>query len=326
MKKSSNHSYETSRIFGVLKVQKEQLEGNLTTSQYLETLDRYLDAALLCMLKNTRYLESTIASLVGWQEENFRRRVSLLSKRDFTTKALTWLLYSKAEKEKHIKGLRLDRGVAIIICHALLEECRAFTEVSRKSILNRADMKTVHNIEASILSPGGNLAHTLATVKYQAEKAAAYRGAVLSKYYRLAIMAAKRDYVNFFDCRISLDDMCGDYLMATSRAIDKCDHEKGPLTTHIQNWFLTARSHCVKRYDRREDALPENLNDEDSEPSKTPESLTVDTFEVDISREEAARSIRLLAKIADPFGDARKILGIAEILSVSEKKALGLDC
>lgn len=323
---TSNPAYETSRIFGILKVQKEQLEGNLTTSQYLETLDRYLDSALLSLLRNTRYLESTVASLVGWQEENFRRRVSLLSKREFTSKALTWLLYSKADKEKHIKGLRLDRGVSLIICHAFLAECKDYTNVTRKSVLTQEDMQVVHRIETAFLSPGGNLAHTLATVKYQSEKAADYRGAILSKYYRLAIMAAKRDYVNFFDCRIKLDDMCGDYLMATGRAIDKCDYEKGPLTTHIQNWFLTARSHCAKRYDRRDDALPENTSEEDYETSKTPDSLTVDTFEVDISREDTARSIRLLAKIADPQGDARKILEIAEILSVSEKKALGLDC
>ena len=81
---------------------------------------------------------------------------------------------------------------------------------------------------------------------------------ILKKYIRLAIMTAQRDYVQYFDHRVSLNDMCGEYILATARAIDKCDYEKGPLTTHIGNWFFTARKHCATRYDihRNESELP----------------------------------------------------------------------
>ena len=214
--------YESSYIFDKLKASQDTLEGNLTTSQYLETLDRYLDLALQAMLKNTRYLESMIAGLIGWQEDNFRKRVSLLNKREFLPKALSWLLQTKLDKIKGLRDLRLDRGVSLLICHAFLAECKAYDLVSNKTELNEdQDLKVIRETELRLLAPGGNLHHAIATIRRQSQLAASYRGSVLSKYFRLAIMAAQRDYVNYFDCRISLDDMCAEYIMAAARAIDK---------------------------------------------------------------------------------------------------------
>jgi hypothetical protein len=350
----SKEHYETSRVFGILKAKKDSLEGNLTTSQYLETLDRYLNSALQAILKNTRYLESMVASLIGWQEENYRRRVSLLTKREFLPRALTWLLMSKAEKMRDLHELKLDRGVALLICHAFLSECSEYSRISKKSILDEnTDLKVIHDTKARLLVPGGNLNHALATVRYQSELAADYRGAILSKYFRLSIMAAQRDYVSYFNCRISLDDMCSEYIMASARAIDKCDYEKGPLTTHVQSWFYTARSHCKKRYDTglNQQQLSDDVStstsaddshgsyadtggggsvsqDGDDQATATRRNGSYSGTSVGLDdamvSSENSNTIRFLAKIADPTGIARRRLGIEEILSIAEKKQLGL--
>lgn len=365
----SKENYETSRIFGILKARKDSLDGNLTTSQYLERLDRYLSIALSAMLRHTRYLEGMVAGLIGWQEENYRRRVSLLTKREFVPAALTWLLQDKITKEKTLDTLKLDRGVGILICHAFLSECSEYMAVTRKAELTeQADLQVIRNTEDRLLAPGGNLSHATATVARQAKLAAEYRGAILSKYFRLAIMAAQRDYVSYFNCRISLDDMCSEYITATARAIDKCDYEKGPLTTHIQNWFFTARTHCKRRYDTsiKESSLDSSSmgaykvfegaaaaadsghtpaetgdgnpthaesgdrsqtsqqDDADNQHSSRPGGFYV-SAEQAIEDKESEDNIRLLAKLADPRGFARRRMGIEEILSSDELRLQGMS-
>lgn len=322
--------YENSWVFGILKANSEEPEGNLTTSQYLETLDRYLTGALRCIVENTRYLDVVVTGLIGWQEENYRRRVSLHSKRQFIEAAIAWLLKSRSEKVKTLPTLRLDRGVALIACNSFLNECADYEALTRlKSLDTQEQLRIVSETETRMLVPGGNLHHTITLVRHQSELAAKYRGTILSKYIRLAIMAAQRDYVQYFDYRISLNDMCGEYILATARAIDKCDYEKGPMTTHIRNWFFTARKHCSTNYDqgRNESELPQDnsgsvgqsMDDTDSGV----EEFFTDAVDVSLIRGESPTTIRFLAKLADPKGDVRKILGIEEVLSIQDKKLLG---
>lgn len=328
---TGSSKYENSWVFGVLKNNTEEQQGNLTTSQYLETLDRYLDGALRCIVENTRYLDSVVAGLIGWQEENYRRRVSLHSKKQFIEVAITWLLKPRDEKVSTVKALRLDRGVAMLACHAFLAECSQYEEVTRlKRIETQEHLRIVSETERRLLVRGGNLAHAITLVRHQAELAAEYRGVILTKYIRLAIMTAKRDYVQYFDHRVNLNDMCGEYILATARAIDKCDYEKGPLTTHVRNWFFTARKHCANRYDhgRSESELPEesgaasqSLNDDDTDSGL--EELATDAVDVGLIKAESPTTIRFLAKLADPEGSVRKMLGIEETLSIQERKLLG---
>lgn len=309
--------YETSSLFNNLKNHKDSIEGNLTSSQYLETLDSYINKAFQAMLRHTRHVEICIAGLIGWQEHNYRRRVSLLTKKEFTSRAITWLIQTPEYKEREIANLKLDRGVAILVCNGFIDQCRPYTEIGRKSILSdKNDLRIVYDTETRLLKKGGNLSHAVATATHQSDLAMKYRGDVLTKYFRLAIMAAQRDYVNFFNCRINLDDMIADYLLAAERAIDKCDYERGALTSHIQNWFYTARTHCQKTYDSgKEDSLPDDVEIPETDRPSTEENL--------IARESEA-TIRFLAKIADPTGVGRKILGIEEYLTVSERRLLGL--
>jgi len=313
-------SYQTSKFFGNIKKHKEA-DGNLTSSQYLEKLDYHIDAALAAIVANTSYLESAVAGLLGWQELNYRRRVSLHGKAEFIEKAITWLIIGKTDRIAKVKELRLDRGVALALCSNLLKECASYGIASRKSTLTNEDARVVYNTELQIGSQSlhSNLFETLLTVDYNLKKALEAKSVVLSKFYRLAIMAAKRDYTGYFNCRVNLDDLCGEYIMASSRAIDKCDYEKGPLATYVLQWFLTTRTVCAKRYDfTKEDSLENSILSGMSDPE---ESL-LQTKE----NSRVAMSIRLLAKIADPVGDARKALGIEEVLSVSEKRAIGVIC
>ncbi len=331
----SQQPYQSSLIFGALKVQKDEIDVNLTTSQYMEKLDGYLYSALYPILENTNYVEAFIIGLIGWQEKHYRRRVSLLTKREFITKAIAWLLRpTKAEKVKLLIDLKFDRGVLLTLCQSFLIENKPFSLVARKITLSQEDLAVLVSTTKKLETSTSQLSCALASTQYRVEQALTYRSSILSKYYRLALLAAKRDYTKYFNHRISLDDMVAEYLLATSRAIDKCDYERGPLTTHVQNWFFTARSQCQKKYDT---SLKEESKDFSEAYEATSlsdrtnaqnmqyllDETTVNSVEEDLGSSQC-HTVRLLAKIADPKGLARRYLGIEEFLTVYEKQILGL--
>lgn len=308
-------SYKASRIFGAIKIQKDLLEGNMTTSQYMNQLDSYLYSALRAIETNTNYLDNVIAGLIGWQEKNFRRRVSLMSKREFIQAAVLWLLKSREERVRDLPSLKLDRGVIASVCQSFLDLTEGYTRAMQNKELTQADLAAVYSAEQKLLIQGGSLHRAVAAVKYRSDQAIEFKGKILSKYSRMSIMAAKRDYTDYFEFRINLDDMCCEYLLAAARAIDKCDYEKGPLTTHIQNWFYTARSHCQKRYDT-------GLMEKSTDFSETPTEDSTYSLEDSLDTSES-ELVRRLAKIADPSGIGRRALGIEEYFNLGELRVLG---
>ena len=95
----------------------------------------------------------------------------------------------------------------------------------------------------------------------------------------------------------------------------------GVLTSHIQNWFLTARTRVSKLIDQRKLDLPVEVLDFSSEEFR---SAYVEDQSVEGRRhsEELRRTTRQLARVADPLGVARAYLGIEEHLKDSEIESL----
>ena len=60
-----------------------------------------------------------------------------------------------------------------------------------------------------------------------------------------------------------------------------------------------------------------------TDDTDTDSELVSDAVDVGIIKSETPYTIRFLARLADPKGDVRKMLGIEEVLSISERKLLG---
>lgn len=146
----------------------------------------------------------------------------------------------------------------------------------------------------------------------------------------MTIMAARRDHTALFDHKIPLDDVVHQYFLTLSRAIDKCDSNAGTLTTHITNWFFTAREGVTRQRsmnsspvedrssDKDEEGLEDNfaheVKEQDTEPSYTHDESNSSVHAVD--------DILYVARIADPVGAARAYLGIPEVLKPEELQVL----
>lgn len=311
-------SHGHSKSFGQLKVIKEKIQGNLTTSQYLETYDLLLLNAVRPILLNTDYIDSFVIRLMGWQEKNFRRKVSFVNRLEFPFLATVFLL-AKNQKDKveKYKELKLDRGARVQVVKSFHSALALYKEACDLKLSSPPNdpisycLGVKRRYEEAYRCD--KLIEILAESALWLERALEFKQAILEKYIRLCLNTARRDYTSFFQERVPLDDIVQTYTIAASRAIDKCDFTQGALTSHIQTWLYSGRD-SLNRSVGGPDSVHSQLEDIDETVNST--------YEQELSEKDSEDEIKLLCKLVDPLGVARCYLGIPEILSPPELELL----
>ena len=328
---SSKHSGSTSsKVFSDLKDTREQIQGNLTTAQYLRTYDVLLYTAMRSIVENTKFFDTYLVRLLGWQEVNHRRKVSFLKRTELPRLVLNFLMQETPESRfLAIKQLKLDRGLRVEIIRAFIESLDKYLSCCNlTSNLPLAEaLEYKYTVEKEHNCP--DLYRICVEASLWLSRALEFKAMIQEKYIRLCLVSAQRDHATFFSGSIDLDDVIHTYFISCSRAIDKCDGDAGTLTTHIQNWFFTARESVwgqknktkqvsMDAFLQRQESTDygEGLEDVDED------TMTVHSREQELEQDTEARQMSALAKIADPHGAARLLLGIPEFLTEAELKQL----
>lgn len=310
---TGGYSYSHSDVFARMKNLTERLPTNLTTSQYLQTLDQYLLRSITPIINGTRFLDGFLARLVGWQEKNFRRKVTFENRRVVPAKIITFLLQPSDEgRLKAFVDLLLDRGV-VFEAIALFYERTALYVAASDCELSRpghvgVDLPYCLFVRESVeteMRATVSLTAVLSESRYWADCAVAFKQLILEKYTRLCLNTAQADYVSYFKHSVPLGDIVHWYWISASRAIDKCDSNQGALTSHIAKWFLTARAKVLSQKDQQTNEL--NLETFIHDSHHHTEHISLEDQEEAAARLE---NMRHLAALADPIGVARAYLGI----------------
>lgn len=306
---SANPGYQHSKAFADLKGIKEQIEGNLSTVQYLRILDASLYRAMEVIVTNTQYADQVMAKMLAWSVPNFRRKLSMADKGKLIPGMMSFLLDNDpASRCKRLRELKLDRGGLFYCIRSFLSfvetDYLPMTECSEelpKGVVGDAMAyckSRMNDLDVAVgLAPKANLQQVYLETKYWYEHAERFKQQILEKYTRLCLVNAQRDYTGYFNHRRSLDDIVQTYLYMASRAIDKCDSGRGALTSHIQNWFMTGRT--ILNREQPTESLEESTHlDED---------LAVEEADT-----ENATYLQALIRHVDPKGLGRYLLGMDE--------------
>lgn len=323
-------NYQSSRVFAQLKDIKERIgvDSNLTTPQYLQTYDDLLDNAVRPILDNSRFFDSYLLRILGWQERNFRRKVSFLKRAEFPHLAITFILKrDPADRFAAYQNLRLDRLLRMQVVSAFHSALTNYLAACNCELTPPAGVDPLsfclavkQKVEESMRSPNGGLLVAYHESKFWANHAAEFKKILMEKYTRLALNTAQRDYVHYFKCQVLLDDIIQTYLLSVSRAIDKCDAKQGALTGHVQNWFFSARDAVARNRERHMASLDEQQSElANSNQEGLAESPV---YESNRNTQDSVKLIAELSRIADPHGAARVFLGIPEFLRESEIQLL----
>ena len=181
-------------------------------------------------------------------------------------------------------------------------------------------------------------------VAYWTEKALTFKHQIIEKYMRLVMLEAHayatHHKQNNPHIRIDLDEVAQNFILAVSKAIDKCNANKGTLTSYVQMWLKDARNtvhfqhsygfaYSIPTNKRREIAAGKShinnmVFDLDSAEAQ---SVAVEyDLESDIDNKKIVNTVRAISKQADPTGLGRLTLQITEVLSPKERQLLKTAC
>lgn len=304
-------SYQHSETFASLKTLKETITENLTSYQWLSTLDFFIESAIdPIATAYPDFLDNYFAKVVAWQTTKPSVKFSRNAKATLPALLFNSLTTEGAKKREFQKAMMFNRGVLFGVINSYLRTVNSFMAlhdpatkipVNKRLLLIRdAESKTSPHLYSATLQ-----------VQFWSEKAYAFKELIVQKYVRLALMSAKRTYT-LVDHKHNLNDIIQIYLVFLSKAIDRCDSRQGVLTTFIQTWFYSARAEVQKAVAEDQHSSYEELMEN---------GQFADATQPDC-KYESLQHVSAVAKELDPEGVLRFATGIPEFLTSHQLKIL----
>lgn len=308
--------YTHSETFASLKTHKETISDNLSSHQYLQTLDMLIWNALTPIVHECpRLIHGIFAKYCAQQT----RKPNTKMTSDLKEK-MPVILFNALHEPDPVKALALykslyfNRGLLFGALTLFLSKGREYAKLH--SAFHDAQNPVLHSklrtleIELGARSSAGLYA-AVREADYWDKKARTWRGMIIEKYTRTALLAAKRTYVDYAH-KLKLDDVVQIHLMMVGKAIDRCDARLGVLTTFVNPWLKGARSQV------EEETKEQDLESLEDLQERTDMEITT---EFDTSAEDLEH-LAYKARIADPVGLVRTLLGIPQWVSMQDRQTL----
>lgn len=318
-------TYEHSEIFAKMKDVKERIGTNLTSLEYLETLDMFLWRAIGAIRKAIPSLvDEFMVKAIAQQTFKSSTKFSSIMKEEkgklpvFLFNALT---ERNAESLEGFRNLRLNRGMLFGLVQIFMDRTKPYMELLNVEPLSITDWKSrafqLKEMERNLgVVDGVSLYNVIEDVNIWYERARDWKSAIIEKYTRKALGQAKVAYEDY-NYAMDLADVIQIHMVLLSRAINRCDSRLGVLTTFITSWFKSARSEMTRVINSSQEVSYEEMLEDmgDSAEAEGCDDKTLTTH-------EAVQHISMLAKEVDPSGVLRIHLGIPEFMPLDKRKIL----
>ena len=310
-------AYEHSETFASLKVIREEVSENLTTMQWLTPLDFFIESAIDPITTvSPDLVDNYLAKVVAWQSHKPSIKFSMGDKFTLPVKLFNSLTTEGPQRRGFQKSMSLNRGLLFGLI-AIFEQTLNSVKRLHSPALVIPRHRRLHLLGLACDRIGihpsvrPHLFGAMSHVQHFAGKAYWFKELILQKYVRLALMSAKKTYVDVRHA-VKLNDVVQVYLNFLSRAIDRCDSRQGVLTTFIQTWFYSARAEVHKMAAGSAHLSYEELIEN---------GLPIVTSDPDLGFEQI-QHLAYTAKKVDPHGVVRFSLRIPEFLSWAELNTL----
>lgn len=309
-----------------LKKVDESIKDNYSSAQYMEVWDTLLYNAVEPILRCSNIADIILADVLHFYTDNHRRKISILSKEELLTGFFLFLVAPAQHKLARLKDLRLERSIIKFIVENFLYK----TDLYIRLMVNHCQKqkprteKLIKSIENSVgLAKDEDLFCIIQTVKFWDEQAGIFKSQLLEKYYRLIVVEAQAFYASN-NSKLELNDLIQNFVLYTSKALDKYDSTQGTLTSYIKDWFKHAKGITTVNESGTAFILPSNKRTEIENVAVSLDNEEVLQIEdessiIDLDSLDIQKRVQLLAKIADPLGLGRLSLGISEIFTKEEK-------
>lgn len=323
----SRYDYQHSESFARLKDVKERIRTNLTSLEYLETLDMFLWRAIGSIRKAMPGLvDEFMVKAIAQQTFKSSTKFSSIMKEE--KGKLPVILFNaltdrNTENLDGYRNLRLNRGMLFGLVKIFMDRTKPYMDLLNEPPFSAVEWKSrkfqLRAMEKELgVAEGVSLETLVEDVNIWYERAREWKESIIEKYTRKAIGQAKIAYEDY-NCVMDLSDVIQIHMVLLSRAINRCDSRLGVLTTFITSWFKSARSEMKKiigsshAHEVSYEAMLEEMGD--SAQVEGAEDRTLVT-------KETVQHIAMLAKQIDPTGVLRIHLGIPEFMPLHKRRIL----
>ena len=316
-----HYNYETSEVFSALKRVSEEINRNWSTEQYLNALDTMLMHALEAVIRSSDFLDHIIAGVLAWHHEvPSNHKISAFDRHEACHYLMAFLMAtSPDEKLKVLKRLKLDRNITLLALDKWLKLTQDYRRLEEKVASSRqltsGSLRKMRQVEQVVIhgKAHSSLYAAIASAAYWTDQALRLRQKILEKYYRLVLNEARLFYAEMHHS-ILLNDTIQAMLIEAMKALDKCNQEKGTITSYMQLWVRRSRGKVGAEMDTAF-SVPGSARKGDYSYKSLDLQGMGDNIHVSHDPEDSritAMHVRRLARIFDPSGLGRVALGIEE--------------
>lgn len=311
-----HYRYESSRVFSSMKRVEETIQKNWSTEQYLNALDTLISHMVEPILRSSEFLNHMVAGLLAWHSDTANNKITAFNRVEAVHYMMAFLTRVDPEEKLTIfNRLKFDRNITMRMVDQWLELVEPYRRLCERSVKDSQLRIKMMDCEAAVMHgpQHSSLYAAIAAVRYWRKKVLALRTQIVEKYYRLILNESKSFY-ELMQHSISLDDTIQAMYLEACRALDKCNQERGTITSYLQQYLRFSRRNMntekdtafvVKGAARNGDFSYKSVNLDDVQESSV---VTHDPMDV----VDDVAHVRKLARILDPLGIGRHSLGIEE--------------
>lgn len=330
-------------VIQALKTVQERLPDNYTSGQLFEVLDTMMYRAINPLIANTRYIDRILSIVLAWYAQNHRRRISSLSKKRLAACIMCFLAESDTKKRIVLfKRMRLERNITFFMVQHWLAIVKPWIDLHVSTCAGTApkNEERIFLVQCCVVNPN-QLWGTICDARYWIERATDFKDMIVEKYMRMVMMEAHTHWQIQKDknphLQIDLGELAQNFVLAVVKAIDKFDARQGTLTSYVSNWLKHAKitqqfrgeygvayviPHSKKTsIAQQRDQVTRNLS-VSIDSSEAQEVLDDSDVETTMAQRQENEQVRSIAKVSDPLGVGRLILGISETLTAKELQLL----
>jgi hypothetical protein len=281
----------------------------------LSTLDFFIESAIDPIISAYPDLVDVyFAKVIAFQFDNPNVKCSRNDKGTLPTLLFNAVTTGTKKKREFQRKMLLNRGLLFGLVSVFMKTVNTYRKLHDPFVrLKRSQRKVLMQL-AEERTGSTFLYAAIQQAEFWIKMAYHFKELIVQKYTRLAIMQARKTYLDV-DCAKDLNDIIQIYLIFLSKAIDRCDSRQGVLTEYVKYWFYSAKSEIMKSVAK--DGLSTSY-DQLLEAGIDSQSVDPDTqFEV-------AQHLCATAKAIDPTGAYRFALQIPEHFSSSDLRKLQL--
>jgi len=220
---------------------KEMITANLSSKQIIVILNALLNAAAEPLFQHSHLMRQLVLQAMLQTQVDHRRKISIHSKEN--TAAL--IIYGITNRDfSAIKHCEIDRGTLFKAVDIVYGRLKQAVELERRLVRRPKSSKLLlrQAMLAHRLGMPVNLMTPLARwIGEYYELYLQFKERIIAKYIKFAYQEANRARA-LTDLHVDVGELFKNYLLALNRAIDKCDANRGTLTSYIQQWMMSARS------------------------------------------------------------------------------------